>query len=182
MDVAALSVACLGLVVAALSLGWQIASWALEGPRVRTTLKVGVSGRGGVMSAAVTAAGLPAGIAQIRQEGFDGEALIGVAVTNHGRVRVKVARWGIQMVRGGFSLEQPQSNMISSPLPEWLDPGDSGSWWMPIHEARALVYASRSLDPTAAGVKGWVELGDGTKRSSRHQLDVPAFDPQERTG
>ncbi len=47
MEVLTLAIAVLGLLIACLSFGWQIASWLLDGRRAKLVLKNGAMGRGG---------------------------------------------------------------------------------------------------------------------------------------
>lgn len=176
MDWVAIGIACLSLLVAAMSLGWQVAAWALEGPRVKVQLREGVLGRGGAASAAVLRNSSPRDLSDMRREGFDGEDLIGIRVTNVGRAKVKIERYGVQLRRGGMSLEFTEPHSYSSPLPHWLEPGESGSWFLPMQDARALVYATRGIDATAFGVRAFVELGDGRQRLTSAHLDVPVAD------
>ena len=69
MDIAAFVVACFGFLVATLSLGWQIASWALDGRRVKVTLKHCAMGRCGVVVGPVLRSGANALIESIRAIG-----------------------------------------------------------------------------------------------------------------
>lgn len=171
-----LLLACLSLVIAALSLGWQIAVWTLEGRRVRLTLTHGAMGRGGAVTGKVARNGQPKDLAQVRGEGFTGEELIGIAVTNLGRAPVRIDKYSVRMLDGGMEFS-PLGESIGPDLPFRLPPGETETWYARASSARALVYASRGLKPHAsARVQMTVQLGTGdVRRTRRHiELDVPA--------
>lgn len=57
MEIFTLSIAILCLLLATLPLGWQIAAWAMDGPRLRTTFQHGLFGsRGSVVSTVLATA------------------------------------------------------------------------------------------------------------------------------
>lgn len=152
MEIAALAIAVLSLIIAGLALGWQIAAWALNGPRIRATLQHGALGRGGAVLSTVGRDSRLRDMSSMRDQGWDGPDVIAVAVTNHGRLRAKVTRFGIQLKRGGMSAQYPASNAWSPGLPYWLEPGESATWYADMQDARALAYATRqSLRADAGG-------------------------------
>jgi hypothetical protein len=138
MDVAVL-MAGLSLLVAALSLGWQIAVHQLEGRRVRVTLVHGAAGRGSVVTSKVGRTGAPSNHARLAEQGFT-EAVIGVAVTNLGRAPVRVDRYSVLPVgRAAASLSVLGENVL----------------------------ANRAMAPTSNRVRMSVELGTGDVRRTR---------------
>lgn len=173
MEVAAISIAVLSLVVAALALGWQIAAWRFEGPRLRLTLQHGLYGHGGVVTDAVNRSRKLRDMSSLREQGWDGPELVAVEVTNHGRSRAKVARYAIRLKRGGTSVEYPQALLGSPELPHWLEPGESATWYAELRDAVALVQATRaSLRRDAGGVFMTVETGTGRRLRTRRYLDL----------
>lgn len=172
MDIAALAIAIaiLSIIIAALALGWQIATWALNGPRLRTTLQHGVLGRGSAVVSTVGRGNKLRDMSSMRAQGWDGPDVIAIAVTNHGRLRAKVTKFGIRLKRGGMSAQYPEGNAWSPELPHWLEPGESATWYAELQDAKALVYATRqSLSANAGGVFMTIEIGTGkTLRTRRH--------------
>lgn len=171
MDIAALTIAILSLIIAGLALGWQIAAWALDGPRIRATLQHGVLGRGGAVVSTVGRDNKMRDMSSMREQGWDGPDVIAVAVTNHGRLRAKVTRFGIHLQRGGMSAQYPEGNAWSPELPHWLDPGESATRYADMQDARALVYASNQLRTNAGGVFMTVEIGTGKTLRTRRRLE-----------
>lgn len=170
MEVAALTIAILSITIAMLALGWQIATWALDGPRLQAVLLQGVMGHGGPAVAAVGRDRKPRDFSSMRAQGWDGPEVLGVVVTNRGRLRAKVTRFGIHLKRGSLSVQYPESNPWSPNLPYWLEPGESETWYFDIRDARALVETTRqSLYSAAGGVYMTAETGTGkTLRTRRH--------------
>lgn len=88
MEVLTLAIAALGLLIACLSFGWQIASWLLDGGQVKLVLKHGAMGRGGAALGEVKRDGRPPDLSQARGEGFTGVDVLAVTVINIGRAPV----------------------------------------------------------------------------------------------
>ena len=173
MDLAAFIIALLSLVIAGSALGWQIAARALDGPRIRATLQQGVLGRGGAVMSIVGRDSKLRDMSLMREQGWDGPDVIAVAVTNHGRLRARITRFGIQLKRGGMSVQYPASNAWSPELPRWLDPGESATWYADMQDVRALVYATRqSLRGDAGGVFMTVEIGSGKTLGTSRYVEV----------
>ena len=171
MDLAALLVACLSLVVASLALGWQVAAWHMDGPRVRLRLKQGLAGNGGVASSTVGRGGQLRDMRTMREQGWRGPDLVGVEVTNLGRSRVQVKNTSIGLRRGGMSASFPGGNPWSPPLPHWIEPGTTETWYVELDAAATLVNTTRDVvDKSAGGVHMTVELGNGRTIRTRQFL------------
>ncbi|WP_200331224.1 hypothetical protein [Leucobacter sp. L43] len=174
MEVAALAIAILSLVLAALALGWQIAAWALDGPRLRATLQHGVLGRGGVVVSTVGRNSKLRDMSSMREQGWNGPDVVAVLVTNYGRSRAKITRFGIQLQRGGMSAQYPESNAWSPQLPYWLEPGESATWHAELQDAKALIHATRqTVRADAGGVFLTIETGTGKTVRTRRLLELP---------
>lgn len=173
MDFAALLVAVVGLAVAALSLGWQIASWLLSAGRVRPRLRHGILTPGGLFSALVTESGAPADLASITEQGFIGSEVLAVQVANIGRGPVTVERFEV-VLRGGKVSFVPHGDAIGPALPTRMEPGTSETWMVKMETVRAFVHASQVLTPGRRRVGMTVELATGQKRSTRHAIEVVA--------
>src|SRR5690554_5403039 len=111
---AGLAVACVSLLLSAGSIGWQAASWKLDGGRVRVRLVHGTLGSGGVASGPVGRDGSRRDLRLSRSSGFNGPEVVGIAVTNVGRASVRVDRYAVELGRreGGFT---PLADAIGQP-------------------------------------------------------------------
>lgn len=179
MEIFTLAIAILSLLLAALALGWQIAAWAMDGPRLRATLQHGLLGRGGSVVSTVGRDSKLRDMTSMREQGWNGPDVVAVLVTNHGRSRAKVTRFGLQLKRGGMSVQYPNSNEWSPELPFWLDPGESATWYADMQDARALVGATRaSVQPDAGGVFMTIETGTGKSIRTRQHLALEPGAPR----
>jgi hypothetical protein len=173
MDVAAFAVACLSLLIGALALGWQFASWRLDGPRARATLQHGVLGRGGAAAGPVGRRGILHDLSPMREQGWNGPEVVAIEVVNVGRAKLKITGFGIQLVRGGFNLGYPQGNAWSPQLPSWLEPGERATWYAELDDATALISTTKTtLQRDASGVKMYAELGTGRRVITPQALRV----------
>lgn len=169
---AALLVACTSLALAAASLGWQVAAWQMDGRRTRVTLVHGLMNGRSVYTGKVGRDGRPRDLTSLRRQGIDGPELIGVAVTNVGRAPVRVDRYGIELVKGGYSLT-PVAEAIGPELPYRLAPGETETWYARVDSASALVAAARAVGRgPSADVRAVVELGTGDEKRTRRTLKV----------
>lgn len=172
MEVTALVIAILSFFVATLALGWQVAAWRLEGPRLRATLQHGLFGAGGAVVAAVGHDGKLRDMSSMRHQGWNGPEVIAIEVTNHGRSRAKITRYSIRLKRGGMTVEYPRGNSWSPPLPHWLEPGESATWYAELRDAAALVSATRTVHSYAGGALMSVETGTGKVVRTRRHLEL----------
>ena len=67
-EVVALVIASISLLVAGLSLGWQIAQWLLSAGRPKAMLLHGVQGGGGVVTGPVQKTGAPRNVKNLRNQ------------------------------------------------------------------------------------------------------------------
>lgn len=171
MVVAGFALACLSLVVAGLSAGWQVYAWVLDGRRVRLALVHGVLGRAGAATGLVGRDRAPNDLSRLRSQGFDGPEVVGVSVTNVGRAPVRIDRYGVQLVEGGMSF-LPVGDALGPELPFRLPPGETETWYAKVDDARALVFATRGVVRRVSNdVRMTVDLGTGdTKRTRRSVL------------
>ena len=160
-DFIALVIASISLLVAGLSLGWQIAQWLLSAGRPKAKLLHGVQGRGGLATGPVEKSGEPRNFESLREQGFNGPEIIGVQVTNHGRAPVTVDRIAL-CTRGGTMRFMPQGELIGPQMPHRLEAGTNESWYVDADLTNSLVAASRNaLDEHISGVYMTVALGTG---------------------
>lgn len=160
-EVVALVIASISLLVAGLSLGWQIAQWLLSAGRPKAMLLHGVQGGGGVVTGPVERTGAPRNIKNVRKQGFDGPEIIGVQVTNRGRAPVTVESVAL-CPRGGEVRFVPQGELNGSELPHRLEAGTNSSWFVDADLGHRLVAVSRdTLQERIQGVYMSVTLGTG---------------------
>lgn len=170
MVLAAFIVAALGLMVASLSFGWQITSWIMDGRRVRVRLLHGAMGHHGVAVGKVSRDRQPRDVNAVIAEGFTGEEIIGIAVTNVGRAPVRIDKYAVALARGGMSFI-PIGDAIGPDLPFRLPPGETETWYARADDARRLISATRSIGHAASSdVYMSVELGTGDVRKTRQTV------------
>ena len=138
-----LAIASVSLLVAGLSLGWQILAWLLSAGRPRLVLLHGMVGDRGVMTGPVERGGAPRDIARIRDQGFDGEEIIGVQVTNRGRASLTVESVAVRM-KGSPTSYVPVDQLIGETLPYQLAAGTNSSWFTPMGICRELAATLQS--------------------------------------
>jgi hypothetical protein len=135
-DTTTLVIAVVGLALAAASLAWQAATFALTGSRVRADVLRGVIGRGVLVTYPPENWGSASAAAHAAQ-GFT-EEVVAVEVRNVGRMAVSVQKITAYLDNGiGLSPVQTQP-----PLPFRLEPGSSERWWVEAAQVRAAIIAS----------------------------------------
>lgn len=170
----ALLVACASLVLAAASLGWQVAAWLMDGRRVRVALLHGLRSASGVYSGKVERGGRPRDLASLYGQGIRGTEVIGVAVTNVGRAPVRIDRYSIELTGGGMAYV-PIGEAIGPSLPHRLPPGETETWYAEVDAVRALVSATRASGLRVSDdVRAVIELGTGDEKRTRRTLTVDA--------
>lgn len=100
------------------------------------------------------------------EQGWNEAELLGAVVHNRGRTRVKVTGISINVDRGGFEVGIHSGFVGPETLPQWVEPGESVTWWVDAREARALLSAVRSSGSSATSAGMSVELGTGKKLST----------------
>jgi len=171
MDTAAIIIAIVGLFVSALSFGWQIATWALSGRRVKVRLIHGVEGRGGFAAGPVKRGGAPNDIRSMRSQGWSGREVLGIEVVNIGRANVTIKKYSVHPAGGGMSYT-PHGDAIGPSLPFRLEPGESETWYSDMQDARALLKSLKVIGRSATRVRMGVNLGTGDERKTRRTLRV----------
>lgn len=168
----ALVIACASLVLAAVSLGWQVAAWLMDGRRTRVTLLHGLMSTGGAYTGKVGRGGRPRDLTSLHRQGIHGTEVLGVAVTNVGRAPVRVDRYRIELTKGGLSFT-PVADAIGPALPYRLQPGETETWYARADSARALVSSMRDIGRRASDdVRAIVQFGTGDEKRTRRTLTV----------
>lgn len=172
MDYLTLSLAGLSLLVAALSLGWQIAGYLLEGRRVRVTLLHGAQGPVGVAVGPVKRDQKPNNLSGLRAEGFEGTEIIGITATNIGRAPITIERYTVHSDKGGMAFT-PMGIRIGPEFPFRLPPGESQSWYAEMRDARTLIHSVNAVRAArATSVYMSVTLGTGDQKSTKRRIRV----------
>lgn len=160
MEVVTAAVAVLGVLLGALSLGWQIASHMLTGGRAKAELLMGALGRGGMATGSVKSVD-EAAMKDLAEEGFT-QPVIVVRVRNVGRLPVTVTGWSIATGRG--VAYKPLGDSIGPPLSHRLEAGETEDWAVDATRIRAMVHTTVEVFKIPIGrvkVGGNVSLGDG---------------------
>lgn len=180
MDVATFVLAVLGVVLSALALGWQAATFVLTGGRVRVELLVGAVRDNHGMVTMSARNPQPDWAASLVEQGYR-HPVVAVRVRNVGRLAVSVERWSIvtllrkPQVVGPFAqavvqlskreegpeVVYPGLSLVGPDLPHRLEAGASVIWAAPFGEVNDLIAVTKNV----YSVAGKVALGDG--RSSR---------------
>ena len=160
------------MLVAGLSLGWQIAQWLLSAGRPKATLLHGLVDGSDVYDGPVTKKRAGFNLDQLRRQGIDGTPVIGVKVVNHGRASVTVDRISVHHHGGGMAYT-PVGQLIGPELPYRLEAGTNASWYVPEEIAHRLAHASReALGETITGVYLTASLATGKSIETRHRFAV----------
>lgn len=152
----AIAIAIAGVLLAALSLGWQAATFFLSGSRVKTTLRLGALRRELGMTTRMTGPlnMTESAAALIRDQGFTEPVLV-VEVRNRGRLAVSVEDVTATTDDGfGFNRMADPEN---PPVPYRLEPGAKESWHVDVRPLQMLAES----DPKPRLVRMAVELGNG---------------------
>jgi len=166
----ALLISALSLVLAGLSLGWQVAQWLLSAGRPKATLMHGLADGGQAFVGPVRKDGTGVNIADMHRQGITGSAVVGIQVTNHGRAPVVVETVKL-LPRGGVMHFMPIGERIGPDLPYKLEAGANASWYMTANHAATLAETSREvLKEKVTGVYMTAQLATGKTIKTRETL------------
>jgi hypothetical protein len=163
-----LAIAACGLLLSALSLGWQAATFFLSGARVVVRLREGFRGPGGVMI------GPPmiytqAGLAALERDGFT-EHVLAVEVVNRGRLPATVNSWSIAF--GNGVIYRPPLDAANPALPYRLEPGASEIWYAAVEPLQQLQPDFADQTEQAARARGRIGLGTRDALMSRNGIII----------
>ncbi|RBM16595.1 phosphoribosylamine--glycine ligase [Prauserella sp. PE36] len=162
-----------GLVLAAMSLGWQIASWLLSGGRVKAKLRHGVIGWNGTAAVVgdVQRDGKPNDIAPVRAQGGNGPEVLALEVANVGRAAVTITSYEARL-KGTGTAFGPIRDHMGPQLPHRLQPGERATWYIEMQSVRALVHAGQVIAKGAREVDMAVTLGTGKRVATPTRIIV----------
>lgn len=130
----------------------------------------GVLGGGGAYVMPVPKSGGGFDMASLRSQGGVGSEVVGVQVTNHGRLPVTVEAISLEP-RGGKLSYMPVADRIGPDLPHAVAPGTNASWYMPREHATNLVASSREvLGEQVTSVYGRAKLATGRSVDTKNDL------------
>lgn len=168
----AIFLSAISLLVAGLSLGWQILQWLLSAGRSRAVLYYGVLQGQSALASPVPKKGSSLNFDSLRSQGSDGPAVVGVEVTNHGRASITVQNVVLK-TRGGTLSLVPVAERLGPDLPYRLEPGTNASWYLEVDHAVRLAKASREVfKESVTGVYMVAHLATGKSAKTRRTLGV----------
>lgn len=171
MTIATLAIAVLGVLLSALSLGWQAATFVLTGGRVRAELRAGGIDPGGGM---VTGPAKDMSLRQaneLKAQGFT-RPVVAVQVRNVGRLPVVITGWSLVTEPGGVGFH-PMADSIGPPLDHRLEAGAPAIWAVDGGAAQRLVRVTAealNVPPDRIRLRGRVSLGTGRNVDTRETL------------
>lgn len=154
LDTVTLVVAVAGLLIATISLTWQIIQHRLTGSVIRVELLAGAFGRGGVATGPIAGFNMRS----LASQGFN-DPVFAVRGRNVGRLAVDVTSWDIYTGDGfGFTLPGYGPNPA---LPYRLEPGSTVTFYCPVADVRALFDGKKAIGETDSRARGSLTLGTG---------------------
>jgi hypothetical protein len=184
MDIAAFVFAAVSLAVSVFSVGWQVAVWLFDAGRVRVVLRHGLltrsaaitskvgTGGGGLFAPGAHSPGMSASdLENIRSQGHDGPEVLGIAVTNSGRVPVTVTKYGAKLTGTGLEFS-PLADQLGPALPCRLEPGTTELWLVEMDTVRRFVHAGQVVKQGARDVTMFAELGTGKVAMTRSAIRI----------
>jgi hypothetical protein len=165
---ATFAIAVVGVVLGGLSLGWQLFSFALSGPRVRVTFQQGLLGPLGVMVAppsVYTATGRQA----LEAQGYDEHVLV-IEAINAGRFPATVEDWSTAFSNGA-TWSNPRDPRNPT-LPYRLEPGTSSRWITDADRLMRFAGAFADSSDRAVTARAVIRLATNKRLRSRNALIV----------
>jgi hypothetical protein len=173
MQVATLLIAVLGVVMSALSLGWQAATFVLTGGRVKAELRVGAMNAAGLVTMPASSLTSDSMKEALQAQG-GGQPVVAVRVRNVGRLPVTITDWSLATTTKGGIAMTPVGTSIGPPLPHRMEAGDTAMWAVDIRNVIALVETTAEvlkLRPADIGIRAKVSLGTGRTVTARGTLN-----------
>jgi hypothetical protein len=149
LDITTLVIAIVGLAAAFLSLGWQVASWWLSGPRVRAGIGYGI---------------------MTMSDGSLGPGAITVEARNVGRAETSIVSWGFRFPDGGTIV--PAMNpgtWQGESLPVTLAGGHGVTWLV---DPLLVAEGKHAGGFGEVELRSFVSLGSGRREVSRRAIKV----------
>lgn len=164
MSVAALSIAIVGVILAASSLTWNIVLFLLQGARPRVTAIMGAVTADGNLIVGPALPGMVESITRTLEQ-FGGPMVVGVEVTNAGRAPLHIHKWSVKAEPFGATLVPLNNGDLGAETPCDITPGATQSFVMNADQVRAMLAASTAADQRAQRVVCTVSSGTRTYRT-----------------
>lgn len=171
MDVVTLVIAILGLVLAAVSGAWQVATWFWSSGRPRAALKHGVLSADGAAIIGPVKDQRPIPLDPIRAQGYGGPEVLAIEVTNFGRAPVTVTKYAVILVGSGVSY-LPVGAALGPELPFRIQPGEGESWYTDMATVRRFVAAGQVLKDGAREICMEATLGTGRTIRTKQTIRI----------
>jgi len=124
VTIAAFVLACIGIIIGAVSLTWNIVAFLLQGARPKITPIVGIRSAGGLVHNDASR-DVRESLASAASQVPPGPLVVGVKVINAGRAPFHVAEWALRSDPSATSLKQFDNPLGSPELPCDIPPGAS---------------------------------------------------------
>ncbi|MFN3003021.1 hypothetical protein [Mycolicibacterium wolinskyi] len=166
MTVAALVLGIVGTVLAALSLGWNVAQYLLSGARPRLVPVIGAHYGGGAFPVDATVDARPTLLALEAQFDADpDDRIVGVRVVNRGRADLRVTGWDFRVLPAGprqFPALAPGSPAIPCTIP----PGGEETFFTSAATVRAAAVVTQAVDGRSQRLVATITSGGRTYESA----------------
>lgn len=164
-----MTISAISLMFAGISLGWQICAWLLSSGRPKATLITGLfSPPGGAFVGPVSKSGERVELNSLRAQNIPGEEVIGVKVTDRGRIPITVEHIEICDRHKGQFVYQPIDELLGPSLPHSIEAGTNESWYVPLQSVEGFSRLSR--EPVSLYIV--VTLGSGKRIKTRASLRI----------
>lgn len=161
-------IALLALLIATLSLGWQIAMYLLNGSRPAVDLLAAAVGEADAVAIPIQVDALE----QLGRQGLTTPALA-VQVQNRGRTAVSVTRWGLTFSNEAFFLPPDWYPNEKNPLPYRLEPGADVVFLVELQRVTASEKLMRQTNKPVRWCRGSASFGTGRTLQSKTRLPLP---------
>ncbi len=163
VSVAALVLGIVGIVLAACSLTWNVASFLISGPRPKITPIVGVLADGSLNAGPAT--NDPTAAVASAAERAPGQYVIGVEVTNRGRAPFHVTCWSLMAEPAEVAAVVVAAQPTDSTPPCDIAPGATETFVTELQEARALAAAVQTVDSRPQRIRAAITSGGRVYKS-----------------
>lgn len=170
IEIVTLAIGGAGLGLAALSLGWQAATFFMSGPRVKVRFGEGFRGPLGVMIAP-PGVYTEQGLASLEHQGYT-EHVLAVTAMNKGRFPATIRNWSI-CFGNRATFTNPQ-DLRNPPLPHKLEPHTAQTWYAPVDEVVPFVDMFSDQNERARTASGAVDTATNKTVVSRQRIVVGA--------
>lgn len=155
-----------GLVLAVASLVWQFATFRLNGPRIRTTLRIGTVGAG--LTTTPVRPGWQQSLVQLVEQGA-GQPVVAVEVRNVGRAASTIIGYQAQL-DNGMTYMLTSAPLGGVTLPHRLEAEDQVTFWMPYEDCVRFMHGSRMTSRPGRALTMRVQLGSGRSVETKEKL------------